>query len=63
VTNKPESDNLKPTDAHGYRPDLAEALNKPKPCLPSVAGSFVALAKKDSEGGSAAEGKAEGYLR
>ena len=22
------------------------------PCLPSVAGSFVALAKKDSEGGS-----------
>jgi len=25
------------------------------PCLPSVAGSFVALAKKDSEGGSVIE--------
>jgi hypothetical protein len=41
-------------------PELAVALNKPKPCLPSVAGSFVALAKKDSEGGSAVEGVVEG---
>jgi len=37
-------------------PELAVALNKPKPCLPSVAGSFVAgsfvaLAKEDGEEG------------
>ena len=29
---------------------MGPALNKPNPCLPSVAGSFVALAKKNSEG-------------
>jgi len=36
-------------------------VKKGQPCLPSV-GSFVALAKKDSEGGSAAEGRYENLL-
>jgi hypothetical protein len=36
-------------------------LNKPKPCLPSVAGSFVAEAKKDSERGSVVEWEKSGH--